>query len=69
MDKIAEIRQRCMQALAECEKVSLLQELKVRFLGKVGEVTSLLKSIKDPTAQPFGRRFCAASADAFGNGN
>lgn len=47
MDKIAEIRQRCMQALAECEKVSLLQELKVKFLGKVGEVTSLLKSIKD----------------------
>ena len=25
----------------------MLQELKVRFLGKVGEVTSLLKSIKD----------------------
>lgn len=47
MDKIAEIRQRCMQALTECEKVSLLQELKVKFLGKVGEVTSLLKSIKD----------------------
>ena len=47
MSKIMEMEVVCLAALSECTSLQSLQELKVRFLGKTGELTGLLKSIKD----------------------
>lgn len=51
MDKISEIRQICLQELAVCDSLSALQDLKVKYLGKNGELTNMLKSIKDLPAE------------------
>ena len=59
MSKIMEMEVVCLSALAECTSLQSLQELKVRFLGKTGELTGLLKSIKDlpPEERPtFGAK-------------
>lgn len=47
MDKISEIREICLQELNSCQSLASLQDLKVKYLGKSGELTALLKSIKD----------------------
>ena len=47
MDKISEIQQLCLNELSACENLLQLQDLKVKYLGKSGELTALLKSIKD----------------------
>ncbi len=51
MSKIMEMEVVCLSALNECDTLQSLQELKVRFLGKTGELTGLLKSIKDLPAE------------------
>ncbi|MGN1040365.1 MAG: phenylalanine--tRNA ligase subunit alpha, partial [Candidatus Fimimonas sp.] len=51
MDKISEIRQICLQELSACDSLLSLQELKVKYLGKSGELTNMLKSIKDLPAE------------------
>ncbi len=51
MDKISDIRQICMQELLSCDSLAALQDLKVKYLGKSGELTALLKSIKDLPAE------------------
>ena len=59
MSKILEMEVVCLSALNECQTLQALQELKVRFLGKTGELTGLLKSIKDlpPEERPtFGAK-------------
>lgn len=59
MSKILEMQEVCLSALNECNSLQSLQELKVRFLGKTGELTNLLKSIKDlpPAERPtFGAK-------------
>ena len=59
MDKITEIQERCLGELAACANLADLQELKVKYLGKSGELTALLKSIKDlaPEERPtFGAK-------------
>ena len=59
MSKIMEMEVVCLSALSECTSLQSLQELKVRFLGKTGELTGLLKSIKDlpPEERPtFGAK-------------
>lgn len=59
MSKIMEMEVVCLSALNQCETLQSLQELKVRFLGKTGELTGLLKSIKDlpPQERPtFGAK-------------
>ncbi|MBR2985943.1 MAG: phenylalanine--tRNA ligase subunit alpha, partial [Clostridia bacterium] len=59
MSKIMEMEVVCLSALNECASLQSLQELKVRFLGKTGELTGLLKSIKDlpPEERPtFGAK-------------
>ena len=59
MSKIMEMEVACLSALNECASLQSLQELKVRFLGKTGELTGLLKSIKDlpPEERPtFGAK-------------
>lgn len=47
MSKISEIKEVCLSALESCDLLQSLQDLKVRFFGKAGELTNLLKSIKD----------------------
>ncbi len=59
MDKIVEMQTICMEELQKCTSLASLQDLKVRFLGKTGELTTLLKSIKDlpPEERPtFGAK-------------
>ena len=51
MSKILEMEVVCLSALNECQTLQSLQDLKVRFLGKTGELTGLLKSIKDLPAE------------------
>ncbi len=51
MDKISEIRKICLEKLNSCQSLAALQDLKVKYLGKSGELTTLLKSIKDLPAE------------------
>ena len=51
MDKIEQIWVEFESELARCESLAALQELKVKYLGKTGELTGLLKSIKDLPAE------------------
>lgn len=56
---IAEIQNSFDAEIANCESLSQLQELKVKYLGKSGALTALLKSIKDlaPEERPtFGAK-------------
>ena len=48
---INEIKNACGSELDGCSTLQNLQELKVKYLGKRGELTSLLKSIKDLPAE------------------
>ncbi len=45
MDKVSEIQQRATTEVADCRDLRELDELRVRYLGKKGEVTALLKSL------------------------
>ena len=59
MDKIEQIWVEFESELKQCEALPALQDLKVRYLGKTGELTGLLKSIKDLPAEErpsFGAR-------------
>ncbi len=46
-EKIKEIKRVCSEKIAECNSAAEVQALKAAYLGKSGEVTSLLKGIKD----------------------
>ncbi len=48
---INEIKTACLDELQGCASSQELQELKVKYLGKSGALTSLLKSIKDLPAE------------------
>ena len=48
---INEIKNACGSELDGCSTLQNLQELKVKYLGKSGELTGLLKSIKDLPAE------------------
>ncbi|MCM1289113.1 MAG: phenylalanine--tRNA ligase subunit alpha [Corallococcus sp.] len=47
MDKLEQIKQDCLQEIGSCDTLFNLQELKVKYLGKSGLLTALLKGIKD----------------------
>lgn len=51
MCKVSEIQDSCLRELSACESLASLQEIKVKYLGKNGELTLLLKSIKDLPAE------------------
>ena len=51
MDRIEEIKKSCFDELESCTTLFALQELKVKYLGKSGMLTTLLKSIKDLPAE------------------
>lgn len=59
MSRISEIQATFKKELQECNSTVSLQELKVKYLGKAGELTALLKCIKDlsPEERPtFGAK-------------
>lgn len=59
MSRISEIQATFEKELQECNSTVSLQELKVKYLGKAGELTALLKCIKDlsPEERPtFGAK-------------
>jgi phenylalanyl-tRNA synthetase alpha chain len=45
VDKISDIEQRAVAEVAECQDLRRLDTLRVRYLGKKGEITALLKSL------------------------
>lgn len=45
MESVKQIQQQAIADIAACEELSALDELRVRYLGKKGEVTALLKSL------------------------
>ncbi|MCH5156914.1 MAG: phenylalanine--tRNA ligase subunit alpha [Clostridiales bacterium] len=49
--RIDEIKSAFETEIAKCQTLQELQELKVKYLGKSGELTALLKSIKDIPAE------------------
>lgn len=49
--RIEEIKSAFDAEMTNCETLAGLQELKVKYLGKSGELTTLLKSIKDLPAE------------------
>ena len=46
MSKIAEIKSSFEAEVKSCVKISEVQDMKVKYLGKSGELTALLKEIK-----------------------
>ena len=51
-EKINEFLKRAKEKLRSCDTIKTLNELKVKFLGKQGELTSFLRGMKDvPTEQ------------------
>lgn len=65
MDKLSNIRNAFASELSACDTLATLQELKVKYLGKTGELTGLLKSIKD--LQPSERPAFGASVNELRN--
>lgn len=51
MDKMAEIRQLCLDDLQSCNSLAALQDAKVKYLGKSGMLTAMLKSIRELPAE------------------
>ena len=47
MDKFEELRQKVNKELSEIKSTRLLGDLKARFMGKNGEITALLRGMKD----------------------
>lgn len=45
MELVKQIQQQAIADIATCEELSALDDLRVRYLGKKGEVTALLKSL------------------------
>lgn len=45
MESVKQIQQQAIADIASCEELSALDDLRVRYLGKKGEVTALLKSL------------------------
>lgn len=45
-DKISEMGEMVKKKLSEIKNLQELQELKVKYLGKKGEVTSMLKGLR-----------------------
>ncbi len=46
-DKLQEIRQKAIEQISAAEDVNVLNDVRVAILGKKGELTSVLKSMKD----------------------
>ncbi len=50
-DKLAKIKQEALENIANVTSVEALNDLKVTYLGKKGQLTEILKSMKDVSAE------------------
>lgn len=50
-EKLEKIRQEAIKAIQESEELAKLNEVRVNFLGKKGELTAVLKGMKDVTPE------------------
>lgn len=46
-EKITALRTQCIAEIRQCASTAQLQDVKVRYLGKSGQITALLKGMKD----------------------
>jgi phenylalanyl-tRNA synthetase alpha chain len=63
VNAVTEIRNRALAEIEACEDLQQLDDLRVRYLGKKGEVTALLKSLgsmEPEQRRPFGQAVNAA---------
>ena len=49
--KLEELKKLAQESIREAQDTNALNDVRVRFLGKKGEITSLLKSMKDLSAE------------------
>ena len=49
-EKIAKIKENSVKEINQCKDEKELNELKVKYLGKKGELTAVLKGMKDLSA-------------------
>ena len=49
--KLEELKKLAQDSIREAQDTNALNDVRVRFLGKKGEITSLLKSMKDLSAE------------------
>jgi phenylalanyl-tRNA synthetase alpha chain len=66
VDSVGQIVNQAREAIASCADVRALDEVRVRFLGKKGEVTALLKSLggmEPEQRREFGQAVNAAKAE------
>jgi phenylalanyl-tRNA synthetase alpha chain len=61
VDEISEIQQRAMAEIAACENLQRLDELRVGYLGKKGEITAQLKTLA--ALEPEQRRVLGAAVN------
>jgi len=65
-ERLAQIKNEAMNQISHADTVDALNQIRVAFLGKKGELTSMMKSMKDlsPTERPvFGQLVNQARAD------
>ena len=46
-EKLEQIRNEALSQVKDCNEVGKLSEIRVNFLGKKGQLTNILKSMKD----------------------
>ena len=46
-EKLEELRQRALEKIKSIEELDALNELRIAYLGKKGELTQMLKAMKD----------------------
>ncbi len=66
MDSVSQLLSEARQAVAACDEARALEELRVRYLGKKGEITALLKSLggmEPEQRRSFGQAVNAAKAE------
>jgi phenylalanyl-tRNA synthetase alpha chain len=66
VDSVSQLLSEARQAVAACDEARALEELRVRYLGKKGEITALLKSLggmEPEQRRSFGQAVNAAKAE------
>ena len=57
-DKLKTIVSAALEQVQDSNKLDELNNIRVKFLGKKGELTSILKSMKDVPKEEIGRASC-----------
>ena len=51
-EQLEKIKEEALQQISSAESLDTLNDIRVAYLGKKGELTSLLKSMKDGSGRP-----------------